>query len=84
MYRRNSKLETIVIICFLVMALFSFRSAGGIHGVYICTGPTAYVYHKTNTCKGLRRCTGEIKKINIEQAKNENRKACKLCYKKKK
>ena len=51
--------------------------------VYICTGPTAYAYHKTDTCKGLRRCTGDIKKISLEQAKKENRKACKLCYKKK-
>lgn len=51
--------------------------------VYICTGPNAYAYHKTNTCKGLRRCKGEIKEISLEEAKKENRKACKLCYKKK-
>ena len=51
--------------------------------VYICTGPNAYAYHKTKTCRGLRHCTGEIKEISLAQAKKENRKACKLCSKKK-
>ncbi len=81
-YPRNPKLEQIIIFCFLVMCLFSFCSAGKNRDAYICTGPTAYAYHKTNNCKGLRRCTGEIKKISIKQAKKENRKACKLCFKK--
>lgn len=60
-----------------------FCSSVGSQGVYICTGPTAYAYHKTKTCRGLPRCSGEIKEISLVQAKNDNRKACKLCYKKK-
>lgn len=67
---------------FILFAIL-FCSSVGSQGVYVCTGPTAYAYHKTKACRGLRRCTGEIKKISLEQAKKEKRKACKLCYKKK-
>lgn len=81
-YTRNRKLENLVLIGSLITALFSFCPSNQSEGVYICTGPTAYAYHKTAECKGLRRCTGDIKKISLGQAKAENRKACKLCYKK--
>lgn len=67
---------------FLLFAIL-FCSSIENHGVYICTGPNAYAYHKTKTCRGLRHCTGEIKEISLAQAKKNNRKACKLCYKKK-
>jgi hypothetical protein len=67
---------------FLLFAIL-FCSSIEKHGVYICTGPNAYAYHKTKTCRGLRHCTGEIKEISLAQAKKDNRKACKLCYKKK-
>lgn len=66
----------------IISLLFLCPSISSKH-VYICTGPNAYAYHKVNSCKGLRRCKGDIKEISLEQAKKENRKACKLCYKKK-
>lgn len=47
--------------------------------VYICTGLKAKVYHKTKSCKGLRRCGGEIKAVSLEEIK-ESRRACKICY----
>ena len=81
-YTRSRKLENVVLLGFLIIALFSFCSFNQSEGVYICTGPTAYAYHKTTNCKGLRRCKGDIQKISLGQAKAENRKACKLCYKK--
>jgi len=49
--------------------------------VYICTGPKAIVYHATNKCRGLNRCSGEIKAINLADAKEMGRRACKICYK---
>lgn len=66
----------------IISLLFLCPSISSKH-VYICTGPNAYAYHKTKNCRGLLHCTGEIKEISLAQAKKDNRKACKLCYKKK-
>lgn len=48
--------------------------------VYICTGKSATTYHKTNKCRGLSRCSGDIKQVTIDKAKSMNRRACKICY----
>ena len=48
--------------------------------VYICTGPKAKVYHQYKNCKGLRRCSGDIKAVSLDQAK-KSRRACRICYK---
>lgn len=48
--------------------------------VYICTGRSATVYHKTSKCRGLNRCSGSVKEVTIEKAKSMNRRACKICY----
>lgn len=48
--------------------------------VYICTGPKAKVYHKYKDCRGLDRCSGDIKEISLEKAK-KIRRPCKICYK---
>lgn len=48
--------------------------------VYICTGPQSRVYHKYDDCKGLSKCSEEIKKITLDKAKSMKRRACKLCY----
>ncbi len=49
--------------------------------VYICTGGSSVVYHKTKTCKGLTKCSKEIQSITIEKAKELGRRECKICYK---
>lgn len=48
--------------------------------VYICTSPKAKVYHKYKNCKGLMRCSGDIKAVSLELAK-KSRRACRICYK---
>lgn len=48
--------------------------------VYICTGPQSEVYHNTKKCKGLRRCSGDIEAISIDEAKSLERRECKWCY----
>lgn len=48
--------------------------------VYICTGPQAKVYHRTSKCKGLNKCSGNVKQVTIEKAQSMKRRACKLCY----
>lgn len=48
--------------------------------VYICTGPYSEAYHKTEECRGLRRCSGEIECITEKQAKEMERHKCGWCY----
>lgn len=49
-------------------------------GVYICTGPQSRRYHKSASCKGLRNCSREIKKVSLEQAKSMHKTPCHICY----
>ncbi len=48
--------------------------------VYICTGPYAKVYHSSPSCRGLNRCSGDVRTIRLKSAQNMGRKACKICY----
>ncbi len=48
--------------------------------VYICNGPSSKVYHKSDRCKGLSRCSTEVSKVTIEEAKKLGRRACKIEY----
>ena len=48
--------------------------------VYICTGPKAETYHKSKDCRGLNRCSGSIRAISLDKAKEMRRRACKICY----
>lgn len=49
--------------------------------VYICTGPKATTYHKTKDCRGLKKCSGEVKAVTESKAKTDKRSACKICHK---
>ena len=42
----------------------------------------AQVYHSNKNCKGLDNCKGEVKLVSLETAKQQGKRACKLCYKK--
>ena len=48
--------------------------------VYVCTGPKATTYHKTNHCSGLNRCSGDIIPVSLSKAKQMGRRPCKKCY----
>jgi hypothetical protein len=50
------------------------------NGVYICNGPNSKVYHRSNTCKGLNRCSTQITKLNLSSATAKGRRACKIEY----
>lgn len=50
-------------------------------GVYVCMGPQSRRYHKSASCKGLRNCSREIKKVSLEQAKSMHKTPCHICYK---
>jgi hypothetical protein len=48
--------------------------------VYICTGATAKRFHKSEKCRGLSRCSGEIIKVSKEEAIKRGKTPCKICY----
>lgn len=50
------------------------------NSVYICTGPKATKYHKTDKCRGLNRCSGSIEQLLISNAKAKGYSPCKTCY----
>jgi hypothetical protein len=47
--------------------------------VYVCVSSTAYAYHKDKECRGLRRCTHEIKSETEKEAVDDGRSQCKIC-----
>ncbi len=50
--------------------------------VYYCTGPRSKKFHKTNKCKGLKHCSGELRKCSKEEAYKKGFTPCRYCYKK--
>lgn len=52
----------------------------GKNDVYICTSKGAKVYHRYKDCKGLSRCSKQIKTVSVEQAKRMGRRECRICY----
>ena len=48
--------------------------------VYICLGGMSECFHKTPNCKGLERCSTDIKAISLDEAKKMGRRSCKWCY----
>lgn len=48
--------------------------------VYVCASNGAKVYHRYKDCKGLSRCSKQIKTVSVEQAKKMGRRECKICY----
>lgn len=65
---------------FLLSLSILFSTCNPDKNVYVCTGSSSVAYHKTKTCKGLRNCGSEIKSITPKEAKEMNRRPCKICY----
>jgi hypothetical protein len=65
---------------FLASLIFSFLVSFSTMGtqVFICKGPSSKVYHKSDRCKGLSKCSTEIFSVSIEEAKKLGRRACKI------
>ena len=70
------------ILCsFLVILFVSTGFTTVMDDVYICNSKTAEVYHATKSCRGLDRCTHEIKAVSKKDAVDVyGRRACKICY----
>jgi len=74
------KIKTLLLVLSTTLILTSYQQTST--SVYICTGPQSERYHKTNTCRGLSKCSTKIIKVTQEDAvKKYNRTPCKICYK---
>ena len=74
-----------LITCLLLGQAFVAQPAGTTSNdetqVYICTGPSSKRYHRTSTCKGLVKCSKEVKKVTKSYAESKGKTPCKMCYK---
>lgn len=73
-------MKKLLILFIFSLPLMAMKVEAPSRTVYICTGPKATVYHYRSDCKGLNKCSGEVKKITLEEAKKKRR-ACKICVK---
>ena len=72
------KIFMAIVLCLMCAVSFTQDSN---NSVYICTGGKSTKYHKTSTCSGLNRCSGEIKQITLKEAASKGRTPCAICYK---
>jgi hypothetical protein len=54
--------------------LLSFTTS--VSNVYICKGPESKKYHYTANCRGLSRCSTDIYKVTLAEAKEIGRTLC--------
>ena len=68
---------------YLLLFTLWFVAPQGETYVYICTGPQSECYHKNTFCRAFKKCSGDIKKVTLDQAKDKyKRRPCGYCYKK--
>ena len=48
--------------------------------VYVCEGPKSVVYHRSDNCSGLSRCSTMTYKVTLEEAVKMGRRPCKIEY----
>lgn len=72
-------MKKIILLSPLCLPLLSMKVDSPSDIVYICTDPKATVYHSTSKCRGLNRCSGDIKAVSLKDIK-KSRRACKICY----
>lgn len=86
-YKPSIMKHTICIfVAFIAMATFDTVpmlsvTASNETYVYICTGPKSKRYHKTSSCRGLEKCSKDVKKVTLVYAEGKGRTPCNICYK---
>lgn len=68
-------MKTIVVACILALG-GSFVPSSEQSNVYICLSPNAKKYHFNKSCKGLQRCTHDIKLVSKTDAINKGLTVC--------
>ena len=76
------------LILLLSLASCGGNSSGSIHGimggsggvVYVCTGSMSQCYHRDRDSYGLGNCSGTVRAVSLEEARQMGRRPCKFCY----
>jgi hypothetical protein len=85
----SNKMKTLIknlsLIAFLTFSISSPSFAGTKKitqdgYVYLCNGPSSKVYHRSESCKGLNKCSTQIAKVSLSTAKSKGRRACRIEY----
>lgn len=80
----KQKFKSIALTALLSIALTTgvvFLFSGGHEKeVYVCMGPQSKRYHKTKSCKGIKNCSKDIKKMSISEAESKRRTPCGYCF----
>ena len=77
-------MKTIIILFLFPMVAISILQplgkANDVGFVFVCLSKTARKYHKYENCRGLLKCTHEVKKLSMSDVDTLRFSACKLCY----
>lgn len=60
----------------LVLLSVLLLSAKSATTVFVCVSPSAEVYHYKEDCRGIKKCTHEVKKVSLDEAKKMGRRMC--------
>lgn len=74
----TSMLAAPTLLVVMLVSLYGSDAPSG-DGVYICTGRSSQVYHKTTRCRGLEACDNSIERVSFDKAKALYRRPCKVC-----
>jgi hypothetical protein len=80
-----SLIKNLSLIAFLSFSISSPSFAGTKRittedNVFLCNGPKSKVYHRSESCKGLNKCSTQIAKVSLSIAQSKGRRACRIEY----
>lgn len=67
-----------VLLFYVLLGIITLSSCAD--NVYICTGGYSRRFHRTEYCKGLRNCSGIVKKLTKKEAIDMYKTPCHICY----
>jgi hypothetical protein len=68
-----------IITVLIAILIQGYSSTGSSDTVIVCISKTSYKYH-ARSCKGVKACTHEIKKVSIAEAREMGKTPCGFCY----
>lgn len=65
---------------FALLLVTSLSSANTDSQVFVCMNGSTSVYHVSEKCGALNRCSHKIKKMSVPEAKEKGLRACRVCH----
>jgi len=64
----------------MLIATVALMSFSGGRTAFVCMSDTSVAYHATKRCKGLYKCSHEIREMTESEAKKLGKRPCHLCW----